>query len=383
MVFWTSGKIDKEFIKFTAEEDIKIEEYLLPYVKKALILHAKNLRENDILSEQELKDIKDIIKRIKVSLTVEKEDSHTALFEAIKEKNSQLANKLRAYKSRNEEIAVAESFFFIENLNHLKKSLAELISQYQKLATKYENLPFIGFTHTKIATVGKLPDWINSYTMIIDLEKEQINSLIKKIKLVSLGSGPGYGIYNAHERKKYQIKHTDGLININNPQVMQHIRVYKHLLVSQFCLNLSFIISRFASDIIFFSSDNNDYIRLSKRIAQGSSAMPHKLNPDVFEILRANHSKFENYVNLCSAQNHLISGYHRDYQISKEASVKAILMIQREVRILVKALSEISFNSQKINNDIKKYPELNSFQLLSKKAKKGNDVSKLYEKMRK
>ncbi|MCX8166434.1 MAG: lyase family protein [Candidatus Micrarchaeota archaeon] len=375
MVLWSSEKIDKKILEFTSADDIEIEKILLPYVKKALELHAKNLNANSILSDEELAKAIDIINNANVKITSNNEDSHTALIEFITRKDKILANKLRTYKSRNEEIAVAETYYFVQKLNDIDSLLEKIINKFNSLASKHEKTNWIGFTHTRIATKAKAADWLNSYSYMLSLIRSMIVHVKKIMRNVALGSGPGFG-------SELKIFHVNGLKNVENPQLMQHLRIYKHMMVIEMCFNISFILSKFASDIIFYSSDNNGHVCLDKRIAQGSSAMPHKMNPDVFEILRANHSKFEGFLLLSSNTSNLISGYHRDYQVSKEAAVKAITLIEKELQIIHIVLDRIYLNVKKIDKDIKNNFKLLSYENLSNEAKKGKDVKRLYHKYR-
>lgn len=375
MVLWSSDKIDPKFLSFTSGDDLSIDAQLVPYVKKSLSLHARNLFLNGHLTKGELNNSLRLIESAELELTVQNEDCHTALYEALKKQDKALANKLRAFKSRNEEVAVTESFFFLDKLVALQKAINRLIHVICSKARELRGAKWIGFTHTRMATVGTAEHWLLAYSEQLKFLKARLPALRKYVSVVSLGSGPGFG-------SELKIIETGGLKNCRNPQLMQHLRVFKHLLISHFCLELSTLFSRFSSDVIFYGSDNNAYVLLSPKIAQGSSAMPHKLNPDLFEIIRANHSRFQAWVQICSSHGHLISGYHRDYQLSKEASVRAITLLLQEADILAASIKYISLDEKKIARDIKENDNLLSFSKLSEDSLAGKDITNLYNKMR-
>lgn len=375
MLFWRGEEVNLKILELTSGDDLKTEQHLIEYVKKALILHGTLLYSNKLINKHEYEELKKLLNKVEVRLTLEEEDAHTAIFNVLKKINPVLSNKIRMHKSRNEEIAIAETYFFIYKLSQIRIQLKDIVSILEKKEKEFTSNKWIGFTHTRMATTGKADQWISAYKSLFNMTLLRLNELKKTVSTVSLGSGPGFG----SKMTIKDLEDTKGLKVVSNPQLMQHLRILKHQLVTHYCLSVSAIISRLASDIIFYYSDNNAYIFLGEAITQGSSAMPHKRNPDVFEIIRANHSKFIGWTSMANSTNYMISGYHRDYQIQKEAGINSTNLLLKELEALKIVIPEIKLNSDKIKNDIAEKTELESFSKLSNVAKKGKDVSQLYK----
>ena len=236
---------------------------------------------------------------------------------------------------------------------------------------KYGSIDIPGYTHYQKAMPSSIKLWTNA---IIDSMKDNIKliTVIKKLTNQSpLGSAAGYNNYI-----KYDKKYCSEELGFNkvqyNPIYVQNSRGKFESSIIHGLNQIMYDLNKIASDIIFFSLSETSYFILSEKITTGSSIMPHKKNPDVLEILRANYHKTLAYEYFIKNNiSNLISGYNRDIQLTKEPIINSFKILKESLHIINIVFKNIEIN---INNCKKAmtYELYSTNEILEKISKSGN-----------
>jgi argininosuccinate lyase len=358
---------------FTVGNDYKTDLGLLPYDIQASIAHAQMLFEIKILTKTELlqaeKGLNEILekcKRKEFIITKNQEDGHTAIEQYLTEKYGEIGKKIHTGRSRNDQSLVMIRLFMKEKLLQIKNKINKLILEFESQSNKNKESIMPGYTHMQKAmptTVGK---YFNYFSESL---KDFIYSLESTIKIIDqnpLGSASGFGIENFPIDKKFTTKKLNFKKVQTNPLYCSFSRGYFENIVLQTLSQPMIIASKFANDMLLFTTQEFDFFYLPKEFTTGSSIMPQKRNYDIFEIMRGNIKIFDSYQT--SIQDIIISigsGYQRDLQLTKKPFIKGINLCIDTIIIL----SEIIKNIKVKNNNLEK--------AMTDDLYKTNDVYKL------
>ncbi len=353
---WKKGyKLDKEIEEYTVGDDYILDQVLLPYDIQASIAHAEMLGKCGYLTNSEAEAIAKELKALaKKGLEIKKgdEDSHTAIENYLTRKLGETGKKIHTARSRNDQCLVALRLYFADSVAQLEaeaKSLIKLLKAKSKI-----DAPMPGYTHTRKAMPSSSGMLFSAYAGMLEDDLVLLESLKKILDKNPLGSAAGYGVplkinKESTTRKLGFAKTQENPIHCANSRGKYELFVANALT----CIMLD--LNKMASDLILFSALEFGYFELPKHLCTGSSIMPQKLNPDPLELIRANYHVVSGYeVMLKGICSNLISGYHRDFQLTKGPIIKSINITLSSLSVMGKIIKELGINKKKMKQAMSK-----------------------------
>ncbi len=343
--------------RFSVGKDYIYDSKLAIYDVKGTIAHVKMLNKIGVLSDEEtvkvLSELEFLGKKFEKeppTLKIEDEDIHTYIENYLVSRLGDLGKKIHTGRSRNDQVLTALRLYEKDKLKEIIRSIDDLLKELITLSNKLKErkVPMIGYTHSRQAMPMTASFWVESLIEAIEDSRDIIRNSCNIIDKSPLGSVAGYGFPLELDRE-----YTKELLGFNvvlvNSLYAQNTRgKYESLIVD----TLSYLIGdivRFVNDIIFFSSDELKVIKLDSSITTGSSVMPHKKNPDVFEIIRAKSKVFFTYsLELKNISFSLTSGYSRDLQETKYLIMDALEEAHEIVDVFKVAIGGIEFDSERV-----------------------------------
>ncbi len=355
MKLWKkSYNLDEKIENYTVGNDYLLDNKLLKYDCQASIAHAKMLNKINILTDNELKSLISELNNIiqlhdKGEFQIQKsdEDCHTAIENYLTEKLGDAGKKIHTARSRNDQVLTALRLYYLENLDLIQKQISDYINTLEKKSGQFENIKIPGFTHTRKAMVTSVDVWVEAFKDSMVDNIRYLDNVKDIISQSPLGTGAGYGIPLKIERQ-----FTSDLLGFkmpqNNPIYTQNSRGKFESLILSLLSFIMFDLNKIASDLILFTMPCLDFFVLPDEFTTGSSIMPQKKNPDVLEIMRGNYHKVLSLeMRVKTMMSNLIMGYHRDFQLFKEAIMEAFEITMDSMDIINHVMKNIQ-----VNNDV-------------------------------
>ena len=351
---WDKGsRLNMEIEKFTAGNDPVLDQKLIQYDCIASIAHVEMLGKIGILNQKETaaikKELQTIIKKDKrgdFKISLEEEDCHTAIENHLISRLGDTGKKIHTFRSRNDQVSTALRLFYKNELSECENLIDMLIFTLHTFQKKYQNVKIPGFTHTRKAMPSSIDLWVKAIIDAMMDNRRILDSTIYLIDQSPLGSGAGYGIsfdtnreYTAERMGFTRIQH--------NPIYVQNSRGKFEANILHTLSLIMFEINKASSDLIIFSMPEFGFFVFPDEFLTGSSMMPHKKNPDVLELLRTNYHLIVSYeFQVKNIIANLISGYHRDFQQTKEPVFKGFEITQKSLQILNHIFRNLGVNKR-------------------------------------
>ena len=380
---WETNKdISKKILNFTVGKDNKLDERLIKYDIIGTIAHVKMLKEIGILNEDEkekiIKALNELLSKKQIKISKSEEDSHTKIENYLVKKLGDVGKKVHTARSRNDQVVTALRLYYKDSLKRIKLQTRKLIKTLKTLRKEYGDAEIPGFTHYRKATPTTVDVWLGSFIESLEDDLRVFKSIEYLIDQNPLGSGAGYGVPNIKVDRTITQKELKFKRIQENPLYVQNSRGKFESAIAFALSMILFDINKLSSDIILFSEEDFGFVKLDKQITTGSSMMPNKFNPDVFEIARANYNKvisLELMLRMLPAN--LISGYHRDLQLTKEAILEIIDTAESTIDTFSYALKHISIDknrAQKLITD-----EMRAVERVNESIKSGIPFREAYK----
>ena len=360
MKLWKkSYNLDEKIENYTVGNDYLLDNKLLKFDCQASIAHAKMLNKINILTDEELSQLVNELENIiqlheKGEFQIKKsdEDCHTAIENHLTEKLGEAGKKIHTARSRNDQVLTALRLYYRENLEMLQSQMNEFIDTLDKKAGEFNGIKIPGFTHTRKAMVTSIDVWLEAFKDAMIDNQAYIDSVQNIISQSPLGTGAGYGIPLKVEREL-----TSDLLGFNKPQknpvYTQNSRGKFESLILSLLSYVMFDLNKLATDLILFTMPGIDFFKLPDEFTTGSSIMPQKKNPDVMEILRGNYHKVLSLeMRVKTMMSNLIMGYHRDFQLFKEAIMEAFDVALDSIDIANHVIAGLKVNVDVCENHI-------------------------------
>ena len=387
MKLWDKGfSTDKKIDHFTVGNDRELDLLLAKYDVIASRAHAKMLGEIGLITPKETQDLvrelNTIAARIeKGTFTIENsfEDMHSKIEYMLTLSLGDTGKKIHTARSRNDQVLVAMHLYLKDELTEIKSMTKSLFNLLLVKAQEHKDVMLPGYTHLQIAMPSSFGLWFSAYAESLIDDLYFIEAAYKVADQNPLGSAAGYGSSFAIDRS-YTTEEMGFATMKYNVVAAQMSRGKVEKATAFGIANIAATLSKMAMDICLYMSQNFNFISFPDELTTGSSIMPHKKNPDVFELVRGKCNKLQSIPNqLTLIINNLPSGYHRDLQLVKEIIVPAIQDMKACLEILTFSLKEI-----KVNNDIledPKYDYLFSVDTLNELVQNGMPFRDAYKKM--
>ena len=364
MKLWEKGiPTDQKIEAFTVGNDREIDIHIAKYDLLASKAHATMLASVGLLTQEESEQLN---KQLDLMLKQEQEgifvieadfeDVHSKIESDLVKALGDTGKKIHTARSRNDQVLVALNLYFKAELSQITEGVEKLFDTLLKLAETHKNTLLPGYTHLQVAMPSSFGLWFSAYAELLIDDLYLLKAAQKVVDQNPLGSAAGYGSSFPIDREMTtkQLQFADLKYNVIAAQLS---RGKSERTVTQAVANIANTLSRFAMDICLYCSQNFGFIKFPDALTTGSSIMPHKKNPDVFELLRGKCNQLQAIPQeMIMITNNLPSGYHRDYQLLKENAIKSVEDLKVVLDIFEFSIAQVQV--QDVNLDDEKYQHL-------------------------
>jgi argininosuccinate lyase len=387
MKLWDKGiNIDKKIEQFTVGNDREIDMHLVKYDIQASLAHAKMLQSVELLNRDELKLIEDELKvmqqqfdREDFTIEAQFEDVHSKIEFELVQKCGDVGRKIHTARSRNDQVLVALHLYYKDYLKAIKSKTYTFFKSLLNLAETHKDKVLPGYTHLQVAMPSSFGLWFSAYAEQLIDDVYLLDAAFKTVDQNPLGSAAGYGSSFPIDRS-----FTTKALNFStlkyNVVAAQMSRGKSERTIAMALGSLCNTLSRFAMDICLYNSQNFDFISFPDHLTTGSSIMPHKKNPDVFELIRGKCNKIQAlHSEILLITNNLPSGYHRDFQLLKENMINGIGECLSVLDIFDYSINQVKVKA--INLDDPKYRYLYSVDQINGLVEKNISFREAYKQI--
>jgi argininosuccinate lyase len=362
MKLWEKGiPTDKQIEQFTVGNDRDLDLVLAKYDALGSIAHAKMLGKIGLLTNVETDSL--IVALEEIIVDVEKgnfiiedsfEDVHSKIEYLLTVKLGDAGKKIHTARSRNDQVLVDVHLYLKDEIKALKEQVKALFDLMMESAEKHQNVLLPGYTHLQIAMPSSFGMWFSAYAESLIDDITMLNAALKIVDQNPLGSAAGYGSSFPIDRS-YTTKELGFETLKYNAVAAQMSRGKSEKILAFAMSSVAATLAKFSMDICLYMSQNFDFISLPAHLTTGSSIMPHKKNPDVFELIRGKCNKIQALpYEITLITNNLPSGYHRDLQLLKEGLFPVIQNLKACLDISIFSIKDI-----KVKDDILADPKYN------------------------
>lgn len=372
--------------KFTVGKDLDFDERLAKYDVQGSMAHCKMLAEVGIISNEESKQMLSVLEEILEDIEngtfeIDKtaEDIHSQVESILIEKLGDTGKKIHTARSRNDQVLLDIKLYLVDEIREITALTDEFFQILIKLADQHKNVLLPGYTHLQIAMPSSFGLWFGAYAEALLDDVEMLFSVKNIINKNPLGSAAGYGSSFPIDRES--TTYNLGFQSMNyNSVYAQMTRGRSEKMLAMAMATLAGTLGKFSYDVCLYLSQNFDFISFPKEFTTGSSIMPHKKNPDIFELVRARCNRIQSLPNeFILLTNNLPSGYHRDMQLTKEILFPAIDSLKECLEILSYTLPNIQVKDGILEDE--KYKYLFSVEKINEEVKNGSSFRDAYVKV--
>ncbi len=357
---WDKGApLDARVLAYTAGEDHALDDRLVRHDIRASIAHADMLAEQGLLSAADHGAIRDGLAAIgeehaqgKWRVTLDQEDCQTAIENLLTARIGAAGGRLHAGRSRNDQVLAALRLYLREAAQALHDGAIEVAQALDALAARQGSLVLPGYTHMQQAMRSTVALWALGFAAEIRDDAQGLLLAGRRAAKNPLGSAAGYGTPNLDLNRESTRRALSFEVTQEPVTAVQLSRgkAEAHLLFEITLLTQD--IGRLAADLLLFYTQEFGYVSLPEEFTTGSSIMPQKRNPDVFELMRGRSAVAHAALNeVLGVTEKLGSGYHRDLQLIKPPLFRGIDSCRQTLDILPSALAGVAFRPDKIRLD--------------------------------
>ena len=387
MKLWEKNfEINKEIERFTVGRDREMDLYLAKYDVLGSMAHITMLESIGLLEKEELKPLLAELKNIyhlaeKREFTIEDgvEDVHSQVEMLLTEKLGDLGKKIHSGRSRNDQVLVDLKLFTRHQLKDIADEVKILFDELIQKSNQYKDVLMPGYTHLQVAMPSSFGLWFGAYAESLADDMLFLQAAYRMTNRNPLGSAAGYGSSFPLNRTM-----TTELLGFDS---MDYNVVYAQMGRGKMERNVGFAIAtiagtlaKMAFDACMFNSQNFSFVKLPKECTTGSSIMPHKKNPDVFELIRAKSNKLQSLPQqITLIMNNLPVGYFRDLQIIKEVFLPAFDELKDCLQMAAYIINKIEVNEHILDNPM--YDPIFSVEEVNRLAAAGMPFRDAYKKV--
>jgi len=349
MKLWQKGVISHQKIdSFTVGKDREYDLFLAKYDVLASIAHAQMLGQVGLLTSEEVNQLVselEVIKKhiLEGSFVIEKEfeDVHSKIEFHLTQQLGDVGKKIHTARSRNDQVLVAMHLYLKEEINLIKEAAKKLFDTLLALANQHKNVLLPGYTHLQVAMPSSFGLWFSAYAESLIDDVVLMNAAQYMTDQNPLGSAAGYGSSFPIDRNS--TTKALGFSTLKyNVVAAQMGRGKLEKVVATGIAGIASTLSRFSMDICLYMSQNFDFIGFPEELTTGSSIMPHKKNPDVFELIRGKCNALQGLPNqLTLMANNLPSGYHREMQLFKGPIIEGIEELKACLEMMTFSIKQV------------------------------------------
>ena len=387
MKLWEkSTKVNNEIERFTVGKDREMDLYLAPFDVLGSMAHITMLESIGLLTAEELTLLLEELRNI-YQLTISGqfqieegiEDVHSQVELMLTRKLGDMGKKIHSGRSRNDQVLVDLKLYMRHEIREITRLSQQLFETLIQQSEKYRSVLMPGYTHLQIAMPSSFGLWFGAYAESLVDDLTVLQAAYKVTNRNPLGSAAGYGSSFPLNRTM-----TTNLLGFDS---MAYNVVYAQMgrgkterIVASALGSIAGTLSKMAFDACMFSSQNFGFIKLHDAFTTGSSIMPHKKNPDVFELTRAKCNKIQSIPQqIMMIANNLPSGYFRDLQIIKEIFLPVFDELKECLHMVNLMMEHIEVNKQILDDT--KYDLIFSVEEVNRLASEGMPFRDAYKKV--
>ncbi len=357
---WDKGaSLDERVLAYTAGEDHLLDDRLVRYDIQASIAHAEMLGEQGLLSAADLAAIRQALEAIgeehargEWRITLEQEDSQTAIENLLTARIGAAGGRLHAGRSRNDQVLAALRLYLRDAAQSLHDGALAVAAALDALAARDGSIALPGYTHMQQAMPSTVALWALGFAAEIRDDAEGLQQAKRRAAKNPLGSAAGYGTPNLDVNRESTRRRL--AFNVTHEPVTA-VQLSRGKAEAQLLFEITLLtqdLGRLASDLLLFYTQEFGFVSLPEEFTTGSSIMPQKRNPDVFELMRGRSAVAQAALNeVLAVTQKLSSGYHRDLQLIKPPLFRGIDSCLRTLQILPAALAGVRFHADRIRLD--------------------------------
>ncbi|MBP5499822.1 MAG: argininosuccinate lyase [Bacteroidales bacterium] len=387
MKLWEkSVQVDKDIERYTIGRDREMDLYLAPYDVLGSMAHITMLESIGLLTRDELDVLLREMKQIyrdacEGRFVIEEgiEDVHSQVELILTRRLGDIGKKIHSGRSRNDQVLIDLKLYMRHEIEAIVEAVRQLFDMLQTQSERYRDVLMPGYTHLQVAMPSSFGLWFGAYAESLVDDLQVLQGAYRVVNRNPLGSAAGYGSSFPLRRQM-----TTDLLGFDS---MAYNVVYAQMgrgkterIVAQALGGIAGTIAKLAFDACMFSSQNFGFIKLHDAFTTGSSIMPHKKNPDVFELTRAKCNKLQGVPEqIMMITNNLPSGYFRDLQIIKEVFLPTFDELKDILRMVTLMMEHITVNEHILDDP--RYDLMFSVEEVNRLASKGMPFRDAYKKV--
>lgn len=387
MKLWEkSVQVTDEIDRFTVGHDRELDLYLAPYDVLGSMAHVTMLHSIGLIADNELQPLLSELKKIynlaregKFVIEDGIEDVHSQVELMLTRSLGDMGKKIHSGRSRNDQVLVDLKLFTREKLREVAEAVRQLFTELQKQSERYKSVLMPGYTHLQVAMPSSFGLWLGAYAESLTDDMLFLEAAYRLTNRNPLGSAAGYGSSFPLNRQM-----TTDLLGFDS---MDYNVVYAQMGRGKMERNVAYAlasvagtVAKLAFDACMFNSQNFAFIKLPDECTTGSSIMPHKKNPDVFELIRARMNRLQALPQeMILIMNNLPCGYFRDLQELKEAFLPAFDRLIDCLHMTTYIIERIKVNEHIL--DDKRYDAMFSVEEVNRLASSGVPFRDAYKKV--
>ena len=344
--------------KFTVGNDLEMDLLLAPFDVLGSLAHTQMLESIGLMKKEDLvqvqKELKKIYQEIKegeFAIEPSVEDVHSQVELLLTQRLGEAGKMIHSGRSRNDQVLVDLKLFFRSEIQVLVKNTEILFDQLISQSEEHKDKMLPGYTHLQIAMPSSFGLWFGAYAESLSDDLELMLAAWKVCNKNPLGSAAGYG--SSFPLNRTMTTHLLGFDSMNyNVVYAQMGRGKTERILAQAMSSIAATLAKLAMDACLFINQNFAFITFPDKLTTGSSIMPHKKNPDVFELIRARCNKIQALPSeIALMTTNLPSGYHRDLQLLKENLFPAFASLNECIKMTAFMLKSISIREDILKDE--------------------------------
>jgi argininosuccinate lyase len=357
---WDKGApLDERVLRYTAGEDFALDERLVPYDIRASLAHAEMLHEQQLMSAADLAAISAALGALAAEhargewhIELNDEDGQTALERRLTARIGAAGGRIHLGRSRNDQVLAALRLYLRDAIAELRSGALAVASALEQLATREGTTALPGYTHMQQAMPSSVALWAGGFAAEIGDDAEGLSAVLRRLGKNPLGSAAGYGTPGVSVDRE-ATRDKLGFDSVQQP--VTAVQLSRGKAEAQLLFEITLLLqdlSRFASDVLLFATQEFGFLALPVEFTTGSSIMPQKRNPDVFELIRARAASAQACLQeALGVVAKLPSGYQRDLQLVKFPLFRGIDLALATLAILPPAVHALHFHGETIRLD--------------------------------
>jgi len=357
---WDKGTpLDERVLQFTAGEDYQLDERLVRYDVQASIAHAEMLHARGLLEAADLEAICDGLRHLATEHTAGQwkieladEDGQTALEKRLTARIGAAGGRVHLGRSRNDQVLTALRLYLRDAATQLAEGAERVAAELDQLAARQGTIALPGYTHMQQAMPSSVALWSGGFATEIRDDAAALRAVLRRIDRSPLGSAAGYGAPGLGLDRELTRAKLD-FAEVQEP--VTSVQLSRGKAESQLLFEIALTmqdLGRLSADLLLFYTQEFAYVSLPDAFTTGSSIMPQKRNPDVFELVRGRTASAHGcLVEALGIFAKLPSGYQRDLQLLKAPLFRGVDLCHQTLDIMAAALPAVSFNADRIRID--------------------------------